>query len=133
MQIYFFDELGYFTNTKIIKNEEDLEELENFTIKEVPNGLVKPIFKDDFWQEGACDKDLYKSLLNYDLKQLDIADLLLVILAYIKGGEDMFLQVLLNFWIERKIDQDYIDSAVQFKIITVEEANFIKLTPQVEI
>lgn len=131
MQIYFYDEKKYFTNTRLA-TEEELLELDNFTSIEIPNGLYRPKFTGETWIEGADADELIKSMITYDFKEIDITDIILLVGAYLKGGEDMFFQILLNFWIEGKIDSAYLDNAVNFKIITKEEADFIKLTPRVE-
>lgn len=131
MQVYFYDNDKYFTNTRLA-TEEELLELDNFTSIEIPNGLHRPQFTGETWIEGADTDELIKSMITYDLTTIGITDIIMIVGAYLKGGEDMFFKVLLNFWIEGKIDSNYLDNAVQFKIITKEEADFIRLTPKVE-
>lgn len=131
-QVYFFDEKNFFDYTAFVYNDETLENLENFSLKAPPDGLIKPKFVDGLWIEGASYSELIKSNLTYENKNIGIEDMFLLFGAYLKGGEDMFFEVLLNFWIEGKIDTAYLDKAVSFKIISKEEADFIKLTPRVE-
>lgn len=131
MQVYFYDNDKYFTNTRLA-TEEELLELDNFTSIEIPNGLYRPKFTGETWIEGADADELIKSMITYDLTTIGITDIIMIVGAYLKGGEDVFFKVLLNFWIEGKIDSNYLDNAVQFKIITKEEADFIRLTPKVE-
>lgn len=131
MQVYFYDEEKHFTSTRLATDAE-LEFLENYTTVEVPAGLYLPKFDGEKWIEDESQAKIMQSMIVYDNKKMDLTDVFLALGAYMKGGEDMFFKILLNFWLEEKIDDKYLDNAVQFKLITKEESDFIKLTPRIE-
>ena len=133
MQVYYYDEKKYFTysdNIDIL--DEDLEKREReegFTTTRPLDGFLNPRFVDETRIEGASQKDVIESFLVTETRSFSPEELFLIIAAYLKGGVDMFMKVMLNFWIEGKIDSSYLDKAVTLKVLTKEEADFIKLSP----
>ena len=131
MQVYFYDENHFYTNTEFLSDEE-IKSKENFTTIAPADGLINPCWNSEIniWEERASKNEIIESKLNYENKNYSVVDIFLILGAYMKGGIDMFFEVMLNFWIEGKIDTAYLDKAVGFKLITKEQADFIRLTPR---
>lgn len=59
MQVYFYDDNYFYTNTDIL-NEEELKDKENFTTIAPKNGFLKPKWnkEEKVWEEGAAATEI---------------------------------------------------------------------------
>lgn len=139
MQVYFYDDNYFYTNTDIL-NEEELKDKENFTTIAPKNGFLKPKWnkEEKVWEEGAAATEIILGQMTTPQNSnFDFQYILLKILEMMqKGGVSVdtnwFFQYVMYQWTIDGIDENYLNLCVATKMLTEQQVALIKATPKLK-
>lgn len=133
MQIYFYDDDGFLTDTAIV---DDTKGLINFTEIAPENGFFKPKFDGEKWVEGEIPMKIIMGDKKHDTLKFSNPYIIMKFISLLmKGGEDMqkdnwYFEYCMYYWYSGEIDENYLDMAKELGLLTASQVHIIKVSPR---
>lgn len=136
-EVFILDDKGFFIGTTYL----NIDEKQEFDFTTIPpdTTLIQAKFDGEKWVEGVDKDEIMLGMLFPDNNlEMDSKDFLILKILEIlkKGGMIMdntwFFKYCMFCWVERKIDEAYLDMAKKMDMLDENQIMMIKMTPRIE-